>query len=119
VPAATKAYLFHYDGSDWTRIDTPAAGPITSLAVAADQSLWLTAAGAVWSRSADGDWQAARLPTVPSGGSFSAGRVILTGEDELWVQGSFAASSGGYHSAVFTTASVENPETCARWRPRQ
>jgi hypothetical protein len=119
VPASAEAYLYHYDGSDWARVNTLASGPITSLAAAGDQSLWLTSEGAVWSRSATGDWQAAELPAAPSGDCFSAERVVLAGEDELWIQGSFAASSGARHSAVFTTADVGYAESCARWRPRR
>ena len=101
-----EPYLLRFDGREWTTLDSPVDGPITSLAVTADGSLWLTAGVKVWSKSVRGHWDALELPPVPSGDQVFPRQVSVAGEDEVWVAGAYSAGPAAKAAALFTTAEL-------------
>jgi hypothetical protein len=90
-----EAYLAFYDGSEWSRIETPYAGPVERHEIEADGTLWVSdSAHDLYRRAPDGAWSKQPLAKVTNDAwqnhrpawAVAGGALMRHGDGDEWTR---------------------------------
>jgi hypothetical protein len=78
---AADSDLAYFDGRAWTAVSGPTGGAVTSFSVAANDTLFVTAAGRLWKKAPGSAWVAVKT----SGTSEALESVVSERGGQLWL----------------------------------
>lgn len=97
------AYMAHFDGATWQKLELPADSGIADLIFDASGVLWMAQGKQLHRRQTDGSWQSYGLPEIDGQGLEPVG--LATMGETLWV----TARAGKEHFLLGPTKPTEPP----------